>query len=106
MQSGRIALGVRLSERAGPTDERIIVDAMAVDSASGEVWAVIGDDLVHLDKTGNLIGQYCLPTINGTPLKPITMLVEPNRILIGSDPFGIFEYPRPDKPVTAQSPVH
>lgn len=106
MQSGRIALGVRLSERAGPTEERIIVDAMAVESASGEVWAVIGGDLVHLDKDGNLLGQYCLPTVEGTPLKPTTMLVESNRILIGSDPFGIFEYPRPDKPLPASLSVH
>lgn len=105
MQSGRIALGVRLSERAGPASERIVVDAMTVDSATGEVWAVIGGDLVHLDKDGNLLEQYCLPTVDNMPLKPTTMLVEPNRILIGSDPFGIFEYPRPDRPLPASSPA-
>lgn len=105
MQGGRIALGVRLSERAGPGDERIIVDAIATDPTSGEVWAVIGGELVHLDKDGNLLGQYCLPTVGEAPLKPTTMLVEPNRILIGSDPFGIFEYPRPDKSLPALSPT-
>ncbi len=106
MQGGRIALGVRLSERAGPGDERIIVDAMASDPTSGEVWAVIGGELVHLDKDGNLLGQYCLPTVGEAPLKPTTLLVEPNRILIGSDPFGIFEYPRPDKLLPPSSPAH
>jgi hypothetical protein len=105
MQEGRIALGLRLSERAGPGDERIIVDAMAVDAANGEVWVVIGGDLFHLDREGNILGEYCLPTEDEQPLKPTTMLVEPNRILIGSDPFGIFEYPRPDKPLPALSPT-
>ncbi len=105
MQEGRIALGVQLSERAGPADERIIIDAMAVDSANDEVWAVIGGNLVHLDKEGNILAEYCLPTVDEEPLRPTTMLVEPNRILIGSDPFGIFEYPRPDKPLPALSPT-
>lgn len=105
MQEGRIALGVRLSERAGPGDERIIVDAIAVDAASGEVWVVIGGNLFHLDKEGTILGEYCLPTEDEQPLKPTTMLVEPNHILIGSDPFGIFEYPRPDKPLPLSSPA-
>ena len=105
MQGGRIALGVRLSERAGPGDERIIVDAMASDPTSGEVWAVIGGNLFHLDRDGNILGEYCLPTEDEQPLKPTTMLIEQNRILIGSDPFGIFEYPRPDKPLPPSSPV-
>lgn len=105
MQGGRIALGVRLSERAGPGDERIIVDALASDPTSGEVWAVIGGNLFHLDRDGSILGEYCLPTEDEQPLKPTTMLIEQNRILIGSDPFGIFEYPRPDKPLPPSSPT-
>ncbi|HKF53438.1 MAG TPA: carboxypeptidase regulatory-like domain-containing protein [Candidatus Acidoferrales bacterium] len=105
MGGGPMALGLQLSRHAGPTEERMMVDAMTVDSASGEVWAMIGGNLVHLDKQGNLLGQYCLPTIDNMPLKPVTMLIEPNRILIGTDPFGIFAYPRPDKPLPASSPA-
>jgi hypothetical protein len=78
------------------------IEAMGIDPANQDVWAAIGGNLVHFDKEGKLDNFYCLSTADQSPVKPTTILVEPNRILIGTDPFGIFQYPRPDKPSAAQ----
>ena len=93
-----MAFGFQVTQRAGPTDVRPVVDAIGVDSASHDVWAAIGGDLVHLDKDGNVVAYYCLYTTDQAPVRPTTILVEPDRILIGTDSFGVFEYSRPDKP--------
>ncbi|MGB6481896.1 MAG: carboxypeptidase regulatory-like domain-containing protein [Candidatus Acidiferrales bacterium] len=106
MQANRMAFGVQITRRAGPTDLKPIVDAMGVDPTSQEVWAVIGGNLVHLDKDGNLAGYYCFSATDQAAVKPATILVEPDRILIGTDPFGIFQYPRPDRPSSNSAAPH
>ena len=89
---------MRLTQKvAGPLASKPAIEAIGVDPASQEIWASVGATLVHFDKDGQLAGYYCLSTAGQAPVKPTTILVEPNRILIGSDPFGIFEYARPDK---------
>lgn len=95
-----VRFGVRLNQRVeGPLGSmKPIIDAMGADAASQEVWASIGGVLVHFDDGGKLSGYYCLAGAGQATVKPATILVEPNRILIGSDPFGVFQYPRPDKP--------
>ncbi len=102
MQSNNVAFGLRISQRGRATGTKPAIEAIGVDPATQEVWAAIGGDLVHFDKDGKLDNYYCLSTTDQAPVKPTTILVEPNRILIGTDPFGIFQYPRPDKPLPAQ----
>lgn len=95
----RVGFGVRISQRGGATASKPVIEAMSVDPENEDVWAAIGGNLVHFDKDGKLDGYYCLSTADETPVKPTTLLVEPDRILIGTDPFGIFQYSRPDKPL-------
>ncbi len=100
---GRMELGLQLTQNAGPPGSRPVVDAIAADPSGQEIWAAVGGEIVELDKDGNLLGDYCLSAADAAAVKPVTMLVEPDRILIGYDPYGIIPYPRPDvaQPQTA-----
>jgi hypothetical protein len=78
------------------------ITAMAADPETQEIWAGIGDTLVHFSKDGAPMGVYYLALNGGTPLEPTALLIEPNRIVVAADPWGIFEFPRPDKPSTPE----
>ena len=99
-------LSLRITQREISSISKPSIGAMGVDPDSGELWAAIGRDLVHFTQDGQLAGYYCLSTTNEAPLKITTILVEPNRILIGSDPFGIAQYSRPDKPLANAAVPH
>lgn len=102
---GTMRLGLQITRRVVVPDSKPIIDAIGVDPVSSDVWAVVGNDLVHLDRSGELDETYCLSTSGDSAVKFTTIVVEPSRILLGSDPFGIFAYPRPDKP-TPGAPSH
>jgi hypothetical protein len=53
--------------------------------------------LLHFDKDGNRRATYLIYTKEGARLEANTILVEQDRLIIGSDPLGIFEFERPDK---------
>jgi len=98
--SGMIGMsgGVRINLDKPVSDptEKPVLTALAVDPNSHNVWAVIGDSLVEFDQSGNPLGVFSLVTSGNVPLKPSAILVEPGRLLIAADPFGIFEFARPD----------
>lgn len=81
--------------------DKPVITAMASDPETHEIWAGIGDTLVHFSKDGDPVGIYYLTLRGATPLKPVAVLVEPDRLLIAADPWGIFEFARPDKPLSA-----
>lgn len=81
--------------------DKPIITAMAADPETHEIWAGIGDTLVHFNKEGDPVGIYYLTLSGGTAIKPAAVLVEPDRILIASDPWGVFEFARPDKAVSS-----
>lgn len=102
MGSGTLAFGIQIGQHdPGPLVLKPAIETMAVDAATQDVWASIAGTLVHFDETGQLENYYCLSAVDQAAVKPVTMLVEPNRLLIGRDPFGIFVYARPDKPAAA-----
>jgi hypothetical protein len=74
-----------------------ILTAVGVESASGEVWMALGDKLLHFDKEGNRRATYLIYTPQGARLDANTILIERDRLIIGSDPLGIYEFDRPDK---------
>lgn len=74
-----------------------VMTAFGVDPQSGELWMVLHNTLLHFDKDGNRRSTYQIYTPEGVRLIANTILVEENRLLIGSDPLGIFEFARPDK---------
>jgi len=78
-----------------------IITGMGVDAATGDVWLSFGTLLIHFDKDGNRLDSYRTYTPAGGRLEPRTILVEPNRLLLGQDPLGIYEFARPDKKANA-----
>jgi hypothetical protein len=83
------------SDDAPPT--RPVIRALGVDPATKEVWAAIGDELIHFDKDGNRRASYRVATTDGVPIKPDSILVEPDRIMLAADPLGIFDFAIPEK---------
>jgi len=101
----RAAATVRLAldDPSKHTSEKPVITAVGVDPQTQEVWTAVSDVLVHLDKGGNRMDSY-YPVISGeTSLRITSILVEPDRILMATDPWGIYDFPRPDRP--SQSPA-
>jgi hypothetical protein len=93
----RFGVRVRLDNPQPGADGKPVIAALGVDPVTHEVWAAIGDTLVHFDSGGGREGMYYLLLTDGTSLYPAAILVEPNRLLVAADPWGIYEFPRPDK---------
>jgi hypothetical protein len=79
-----------------PSFKRILT-AVGVDRANGEVWMALYNNLLHFDKEGNRRAAYKIYTPQGARLEANAILVEKDRLIIGSDPLGIYEFERPDK---------
>jgi hypothetical protein len=97
----RAAVRVRLDHPPPGAGGKPSISAVGVDPVSHEVWAAIGDTLVHFDSGGAREDMYYLVLTDDTSLKPSSILVEPDRLLVAADPWGIYEFPRPDKPSAA-----
>ena len=94
----RVAVRVRLDNPPPGAEDKPVIGAVGIDPVTHELWAAIGDTLVHFDSGGAREDMYYLLLTDGTSLKPTSILVEPNRLLVAADPYGIYEFPRPDKP--------
>lgn len=86
--------------RKSPSFKRILT-GVGVDPVSGEVWMAVGNTLLHFDKDGNRRASYQMYTPEGARLEANTILIEPDRMIIGGDPIGIYEFQRPDKKTPA-----
>jgi len=84
------------SETGIPALHRII-SAIGVDPKTQDVWLAIGTLLMHFDKDGQRIASFRTYLASGARLEASTILVEPDRLLIGADPQGIYEFPKPAK---------
>jgi hypothetical protein len=73
-----------------------ILTAVGVVRDNGEVWIALRNRLLRFDKEGYHKATYQLYTPDGTRLDANSILVEKDRILIGSDPLGVYEFERPD----------
>jgi hypothetical protein len=82
-----------------PSFKRILT-AVGVDRTNGEVWIALYNTLLHFDKEGDRRATYKIYTPQGARLEANTILVEKDRLIIGSDPLGIYEFERPDKKTT------
>jgi hypothetical protein len=76
---------------------RAILTAFGVDPVSGDVWMGLHNTLVHFDKDGIRRSEYQIYTPKGVALDATVILVEEQRLLIGGDPIGIYEFRRPDR---------
>jgi hypothetical protein len=76
---------------------RPILTAFGVDPVNGDVWMGLHNTLVHFDKDGIRRSEYQIYTPKGSALDAAVILVEEDRLLIGADPLGVYEFPRPDR---------
>jgi len=74
-----------------------VLNAFGVDRTTGEVWMAVGNTLMHFDKDGSGRASYQMYTPEGARLVAKTILIEPQHLIVGSDPLGIYEFDRPDK---------
>jgi hypothetical protein len=87
----------RLDKRTDPPSLLPVLTAFGVDPVNGDVWMCLHNTLLHFDKDGIRRSSYQIYTPDDARLEGTVLLVEENRLLIGSDPLGIFEFPRPDR---------
>jgi hypothetical protein len=88
---------VNLGDLGANSTDKPQITAVSVDPTTEEMWAGIGNTLVGFSKDGTPIGVYYLIMTGGAPLTPSAVLVEPDRFLVAADPWGIFEFDRPDR---------
>lgn len=82
------------SESGTPALHRII-SAIGVDPKTQDIWMAIGTLLMHFDKDGQRIASFRTYLPQGARVEASMILAEPDRLLIGSDPQGIYEFPKP-----------
>jgi len=95
-QAARKEIERQESKGQQPSLKRVLT-AVGVDRTNGEVWIALYNKLLHFDKEGNRRATYKIYTPQGARLEANTILVEQDRLIIGSDPLGIYEFERPDK---------
>ncbi len=95
-QAARKEIVRQEGRREQPSFKRIVT-AVGVDRENGEVWIALYNTLLHFDKEGNRRATYKIYTPEGARLEANTILVEPDRLIIGSDPLGIYTFERLDK---------
>lgn len=79
---------------AAPMFKRVLT-AVGVDPDTGEVWMGLHQLLLHFDKEGSRRATYSLYTPANARLEANTILVEKDKLIIGSDPLGVYEFARP-----------
>lgn len=89
---------IERQEKHGKTPSfKRVLTAAGIDRTNGEVWMAVGSTLIHFDKEGNRRASYQLYTPEGARLEANTLLIERDRLIVGNDPLGIYEFERPDK---------
>jgi hypothetical protein len=83
-------------ENSVPSLHRII-SAVGVDSHSQELWIAIGTLLMRFDKEGMRLSSFRVFLPRGGALEPSQILVDHDKLLMGADPQGIYEYAIPQK---------
>jgi hypothetical protein len=89
----------RQERRGDQPSLRRILTAVGVDRSNGEIWMAMYNTLLHFDAEGNRRASYKVYTPQGARLEASTILVDKDRLIIGSDPLGIYEFERPDKKI-------
>ncbi len=74
-----------------------IISAVGVDSKTQDIWMAIGTLLMHFNKDGQRLASFRMYMPEGARWEPSTIVVEPDRLLMGADPQGIYEFPKPGR---------
>ncbi|HXN53875.1 MAG TPA: hypothetical protein VN943_18235 [Candidatus Acidoferrum sp.] len=87
----------RQEKKSGTPVFKRVLTAVGVERDTGEVWMAVGNNLLRFDKEGTRRAAYKLYTPEGARLEASIILVEKDRLMIGSDPLGVYVFERPDK---------
>ena len=87
---------LKQEKRGEPPIFKRILTALGVDRETGEIWIAIGDTLLRFDKEGIRRATYLLYTPESARLEATVILVLKDRLIIGGDPIGIYEFDRPE----------
>ena len=87
----------RQEKRTNAPFFRRIITGAGVDRSNGEVWMALKNSLLHFDAQGNQLATYKIYTPEGARLEANTILIQNDRLIIGSDPLGLYWFDRPDK---------
>ena len=87
----------RQEKRSEPPALQRILTAFGVDPVNGDLWMALHNTLLHFDKDGNRRSEYQIYTKDGARIEANVLLVEEDRLLIGADPIGVYEFARPDR---------
>jgi hypothetical protein len=87
----------RQEKRSEPPSLLPILTAFGVDPVHGDVWIALHNTLLHFDKEGDRRSEYQIYTKDGARIEANVLLVEEDRLLIGADPLGVYEFTRPDR---------
>jgi hypothetical protein len=71
-----------------------IISGFGLDPETQEFWLALGNLLMHFDNGDNHVGSNRTYAIGGARMVPNSILAEKNRLLLGADPLGIYEFPR------------
>ena len=87
----------RQEKRGDQPSFKRLLTGVGVDRSNGEIWIALYNNLLHFDTAGNRRATYKIYTPQGARLEANTILVESDRLIIGSDPLGLYLFDRPDK---------
>lgn len=96
-QAARKAIARSENEETSMPSLHRIISAVGVDPQSQEAWIAIGTLLMRFDKDGQRLSSFRTFLPRGGSLEPSQILVESDRLLIGADPQGVYEFPKPEK---------
>lgn len=91
-QSARQEIARAASKRAVSPHE--IISALGIDPETQELWLALGNLLMRFDNADNDKAASRAYTTAGARMVPNFILVEKDRLLLGNDPLGIYEFPR------------
>jgi hypothetical protein len=80
--------------KGGP-DLHVVLGPVAVDPANGDIWLGIGGRLLRYTADGSEMGSYLIYTPDEARIEASALLLEPGRIVVGSEELGVFDLPRP-----------
>src|SRR5579872_3218520 len=71
-----------------------IITAFGVDAETQELWLALGNLILRFNNADDNTGSNRAYTTDGARMAPNFILVEKNRLLLGSGSLGIYEFPR------------
>jgi hypothetical protein len=96
-QAARKAIARQVDEENSIPSLHRIISAVGVDPQSQELWIAIGTLLMRFDKDGQRLSSFRTYLPYGARMEASQILVESDRLVIGADPAGIYEFPKPQK---------